>query len=337
MASLSHEEPPGVSIRPLGPADEDAVLELLALTLGWDMDDRHRQLFNWKHRLSPFGVSPGWVAEDENGLAGFRTMMRWEFVLDGSTIRAARAVDTATAPRAQGRGIFRTLTQRALAELGEEHVAYIFNTPNAKSAPGYLSMGWQGLGRVPLSFWPSGIRRLSRLSGARAAGDLWSLPCSIGEDASVIVSKDTEISELLEASHARSGKAGRMVTHKTTSFLKWRFSQCPVGYRVWLAGTSMRQGVVIFRLRRRGSAIEAVIADGIFPRDAGKRFVNRACRELLRATGADYAVALGSSRPRGWLPLRGMGPILTWRPLAWSSPVPELECWSFTTGDLELF
>jgi len=337
MTSPTDAARPGISIRRLEPADEEAVLELLAVTLGWDIDDRHRQLFSWKHRLNLFGVSPGWVAEDESGLAGFRTLMRWEFISDGSIIRAARAVDTATAPHAQGRGVFRALTMRAVSDLTDEGVACIFNTPNTNSAPGYLSMGWQAIGRLPVSFRPSRPGTLAKLPGARAAGDLWSLPGCTGEDAAEVLAAADEVVQLLSSASAETQHADRISTNKTVSFLQWRYGQCPVGYRIWLGGASIAEGMVVFRLRRRGSAVEAVIADAVFPSDASARYIRRTCRHLLRESGADYAVALGSSRPQGWLPLGGRGPLLTWRPLEWSRGVPGLPSWKLGTGDIELF
>lgn len=338
MTPDSDPPPPGITIRVLKPADDEAVLALLAPTLGWEIDDRHRRLFAWKHRASPFGTSPGWIAEDEVGIAGFRTLMRWEFAWAGSVVRAVRAVDTATSHRAQGRGIFRALTMHAVSALANEGVACIFNTPNAKSAPGYFSMGWEEVGHVPISFRPSHLPALAKLPGARVAGDLWSLTGPGGEDASEILSSTKEVEELLASASgaARGGKSG-IRTNRTIDFLRWRYGQCPVGYRIWYEGASPAEGMVIFRSRRRGGAVELVIAESIFPPGTRARSVRRTYLHLLRKTGADYAVALGSSRPRGWIPLGSNGPLLTWRPLQWTGDAPTMSSWRLSTGDVELF
>ena len=47
----------------------------------------------------------------------------------------ARAVDTATDPEFQGRGIFTRLTLEALDALPAEGVELVFNTPNARASP----------------------------------------------------------------------------------------------------------------------------------------------------------------------------------------------------------
>ena len=72
------------------------MVRLLTSALGWEDDERHTELFRWKHRSNPFGPSPAWLAEDDEGVVGFRAFMRWEFLKDGTPISAVRAVDTAT-------------------------------------------------------------------------------------------------------------------------------------------------------------------------------------------------------------------------------------------------
>src|SRR6476661_3097935 len=139
----SHEQPAmsdnGIEIRRAVADDRPAILELLAAALGWVPDAQHASFFEWKHDTNSFGVSPAWVATDStnNGdLAGVRIFLRWEFVdRDQQTRKAVRAVDTATHPKQQGKGIFRRLTMQALDELLAEGTDFVFNTPNSQSRP----------------------------------------------------------------------------------------------------------------------------------------------------------------------------------------------------------
>lgn len=314
-------------------SDEEHVVRLLSRTLGWVDDERHRALFQWKHRLNPFGSSPGWVAEDGEGLAGFRTLMRWEFLYRGAPLRAVRAVDTATDPRAQGRGIFRALTLQGVDEMTAEGVSFVFNTPNPQSTPGYLSMGWQQMGHLPVSFRPSGLGVLPRMLFARTPADLWSLSTAAGANAADVLDDEPAIARLLSAVPAGEPGTG-LSTHRTSGFLRWRYGTCPVGYRALLAGSSPEDGLVLFRLRTRGGATEATIEDTIAP---NPRVARRLRSAVLAASRADYAVALGATRPRTWPRLPVSGPLLTWRPLRWEQPPPTLGDWSLSAGDVELF
>src|SRR5207247_2560043 len=120
--------------------------------------------FRWKHVDNPFGRSFMLVAEAEERILGLRAFMRWRFAAGGREVGAVRAVDTATHPDFQGRGIFSLLTRAALDSLPAD-VGFVFNTPNEKSGPGYLKMGWHEVGRIPIAIRvrnPMGFVRRAR-------------------------------------------------------------------------------------------------------------------------------------------------------------------------------
>jgi hypothetical protein len=313
------------------PGDDADILRLLCHTLGWVNDDRHRALFAWKHRDNPFGASPGWVAFDQEGLVGLRVFMRWVFRMGDEWITAVRAVDTATHPRARGRGIFRAMTMHGVQELSAAGVGWVFNTPNDQSAPGYLSMGWQRVGRLPATFRPV-LRGVPRLASARRPADLWSVATSAGEDAGLVLDDASGLKDLLASAFPTFATVR---TDRTVAYLRWRYGLGPVAYRVLLRGATVREGLVFFRLRRRGLATEAVIADVLIP-GADYRAAGRLCLRALEWSAADYAVAIGSARPRGWIPVPAHGPLLMWKALARHEP-PPFDLWELSTGDIELF
>ena len=153
-----------MTVRPLAASDRSSLLELLAASLGWRADERHTEYFAWKHEQNPFGPSPAWVAVDGNGgLLGFRTFLRWEFIRGPAVVRAVRAVDTATRPDVQRRGVFSRLTMTAVEALIRDDVEFVFNTPNPRSLPGYVRMGWRRVGRLPVGVRPASVPRLAAL------------------------------------------------------------------------------------------------------------------------------------------------------------------------------
>ena len=124
----------GLAVRRYTASDEPAVLGLLQTSLGWLADERHTAFFRWKHRDNPFGPSPAWVALDGERLVGLRVLLRWEFESGDDVVRAARAVDTATDPAYQGRGIFSALTLHAIDDLSGQLGA--FDRLEKAAAPG---------------------------------------------------------------------------------------------------------------------------------------------------------------------------------------------------------
>jgi GNAT superfamily N-acetyltransferase len=325
--------PESVVVRRASGDEVAAIIEVASAALGWRAGEPNEELFRWKHLENPFGPSPMWVAEIEGRLAGFRTFLRWEFRRsDGSIARAVRAVDTATHPAFQGRGVFRTLTLGALAELREEGVDFVFNTPNAQSRPGYLKMGWEVVGRLPVKVRPSSAAALVRMLRARVPAGKWSLPASAGElPASVFA--DGSVDRLIEAQPPSQG----LTTNRSATFLAWRYGLDVLQYRVLVHGSSPADGLLVYRLRPRGAAVEAVVADVLVP--PGGRRVERALLDRLRRlTAADYLIRIerGALPRGGFVPLPRQGPILTWRSVC-QTGMPPLERWQVALGDIELF
>jgi GNAT superfamily N-acetyltransferase len=325
-----------LDIRQATDDDLPAVLELLQASLGWVPDDAYARFFAWKHHDSPFGRSPAWVAVDpaaDHRVVGFRTFSRWEFERGAGTVRAVRAVDTATHPDYQGRGIFSLLTRQALDELRADGVAFVFNTPNDRSRPGYLKMGWQLVERLPVAATPRSPLSLVRLARARTPADKWSAPTEAGTPVADLLADEGVLTDLIDAARPDDH---RLRTRRTPAYLAWRYGFPPLRYRAVVAPGGVAAGMVVFRLRQRGAALEAAICEQIVPRD-DDRTASTLVRQVLRETGADHAVQIGAARPtRGLLPVPGQGPTLVWRDVV-DTTMPAADEWHLGLGDVELF
>ncbi len=321
-----------VELRRSGPDDEAAVLRLLAAALGWSDDDRHRDLFRWKHRDGPFGPSPAWVAVAAGEIVGFRAFLRWEFERDGRAIRAVRAVDTAVHPRHQRQGLFARLTSEALPELRADGVRFVFNTPNDDSRPGYLKLGWQVVGRLPVSTRPSSLGALGRLARARVPAERWSVPSGAGVPAAEALGDEAALAALVASQPCSDG----LGTRRSAAYLRWRYGEGPVQYRALPSGRGVEDGLAIFRLRRRGPSLETALCEVLVP-GGDRRLEGRLVARVAAAGGADAVVWVGPARPwRGFVPLPGQGPLLVWRGLADPVRTPA-ERWRLVLGDVELF
>lgn len=318
----------GITIRPAGAEDRTAVLELLAASMGWGDDDRYRRFFRWKHDENPFGTSPAWVAELDGRLVGLRTWLRWSFEGRGRTWSAVRAVDTATHPDARGQGVFSRLTMHGVEELTREGVDFVFNTPNERSRPGYLKMGWTSLGTLPAAVRFSSVGSAMRTVRARQAADKWSEPTTVGSPAPEVFAGDGASRWL-----AFRESAGRGVrTSLSPEVLQWRYGLEDLYYRVL---SDDARGCVVFRLRERGPALEAVVCLVLARTEGDRRGL---LRLLAQESAADHVLEI-TDEPAwraGFLPLPGQGPVLTHRTLA-SSALFAVEDFDLGMGDVELF
>ena len=316
-------------VRRAEPSDDPQVIPLLRAALGKPDDPHYEAFLHWKHRENAFGISPAWVALHDDRVVGYRTFLRWRFLdAAGRPVTGLRAVDTATLPDYQGLGIFRTLTLRAVADLTRDGEGIVFNTPNALSRPGYLKMGWSLARQLPVGVLPSGPSALVRMVTSRVAASIWSEPSSVGLDAAAAFTDPSLAQQLLEHAPRKGFR-----TDRTPAYLAWRTAFAPLHYRLLLAhDDDPAQGGIVFRLRRRGDAVEAAVIEQLVPhRRTGALLVAR----MLRQTGADYAIGLRTGPHAGLLPLPGQGPQLTTRPLAASPPAPR--DWTLTLADVELF
>jgi GNAT superfamily N-acetyltransferase len=309
------------STRLLEDGDTDEVLELMRLSLGESrLLERTTELFHWKHVNNPFGRSYGLVAEDGGRIVGLRTFMRWDLVTgEGETLRCVRAVDTATHPDHQGKGIFRRLTEEAVEVARDDGIAMIFNTPNEKSKPGYLKMGWREVGVIGALIRPS-LSMLTRVEETAA------------ESPETFLQDPTSTASLELVDRAPLG----LRTRKTPEYLKWRFATHPTA-RYFVVGHGAGQAVLRPNVRR--GRRELVVAD-LFGEP------NAAARVAVSARGRAYlATWFSHNSPerkavvrRAFVPLPGLAALtLVMRPLR---DLPEsyqsLDAWDSSVSDFEL-
>jgi len=332
-----------VRVVPLGQVPEEAVVDLLKQSLGAEQL-RTLEFWRWKHRQNPFGESPGCVAVDPRGRpVALRVFLRWQLRGPQGVLEAARAVDTATHPEWRRRGLFRKLTTAALQQLADDGVDLVFNTPNPRSLRGYLSMGWQTVGRLPLAI---GVRRPMRLAWRRLFEDGDEALPPAGLQPCDEVFARPEVARLLEG----PGMAPRgLSTSRSTRYYRWRYADMPsFRYGALPLREESVRAVGVFRLRRRSGALELSLSELLSdePGVSGSQ-VGALCRQAATATNADYVVAMadprsGGMRPGlpGVRPLRVRGPMLVVRLLGSSdsaSAALKMANWSLSIGDMELF
>jgi GNAT superfamily N-acetyltransferase len=204
------------SLRRMTEADIPAVVDLQRQSLGEGLIPRTESFWRWKHLDNPFGASPVLLAFDGDKLAGLRAFMRWDWQKGNQVYRCLRAVDTATHPVYRGRGLFKTLTLQLIEMLKEKDYAFIFNTPNDKSMPGYLKMGWKEAGRISVRIYPG------KMSGWW--GNQGPVPAPPADYQLHQVNWD-DLQGKMDSREAL--EAGNLYTPQSASFQKWRYLYVP--------------------------------------------------------------------------------------------------------------
>lgn len=304
--------------------DIPAIVELLKDSLGESLLKKTTSIWDFKHVQNPFGASYVLVAEENNQLIGVRAFMSWKWQLGDIVWQAYRAVDTATHPEHQGKGIFKKLTLQALADVGKENDCFIFNTPNEKSRPGYLKMGWEALGKIKIALVPVLLYRFIHL---------------FSKTSNSIVSLNEEQIEAICVKHnSELTIKNELFTPKSAAYLHWRYTTNPMQPYTVLTGKDWYVALYVKKHKRFN---ELRIAEVIGGNSA------KAKKEIRRVV-VDYAAKQGclllSTTEKSLFPLAfygAFGPILTCKDLTLNSVILQQSKqntgWHYAMGDLELF
>lgn len=303
--------------------DIPQIVDLLKQSLGESLLEKSEKFWKWKHLDNPFGPSPVLVMEENKQLLGVRAFLKWKFTDSGKQIKAGRAVDTAIHPSFQGKGIFTRLTQQLLEQVTQDGWALIYNSPNKQSLPGYLKMGWETWGKLPIQIKPILFPKKAQQQEAQD----W-------EQCSTLITK-------LEQG-ASKPKPG-IHTLLAPGYIRWRYEECPlITYSFITDGFSY---LLLYRLKEGSKGTEFRIVDFFGTEDLKRSEMQQLQDRLkmrIQKSGCRWVSISGlyqnsfASLSQGWLPALPIGPQVTLRNLNLNSPPSDLP-WEWSLGDLELF
>ncbi|GAB2499917.1 GNAT family N-acetyltransferase [Algoriphagus taiwanensis] len=299
--------------------DIPAIINLLRLSLGESLIPKSEALWNWKHVENPFGPSPILVAEDGGQLIGIRAFLKWEYIYQGKAISACRAVDTAVHPDFQGKGIFTSLTLQLIEEVKSEGIELIFNTPNTKSTPGYLKMGWEKWGNLPIQLH-------------------WNWASLFSKNQDAFDSDWDSIPPLIEKLESRPSESSSIKTNLLPGYIFWRYRDCPLFDYKFV--TDQEKYLLIYRVKDNSWGRELRICDCFYLENLDLGKVRKDLKSIQKKSGATWVSASGlhleESLKLKLAPNLPIGPLVTLRPIN-KDLIPKSLPWAWSLGDLELF
>lgn len=326
-----------MEIRTATEHDIPLIVELLKKSLGEELMPKSQEYWQWKHIDNPFGKSPVILAFENDTLVGVRAFMRWQWRSAGQIFESVRAVDTATHPDYQGRGIFKKLTLELLGYCEREKWHFVFNTPNGNSKPGYLKMGWKEAGKLPIS-----IPVVHPFSIALNMSRLKQSSIRVDDTTGKLYLQHSGLEELLKQNSARC--KDQIITAHSVSSLLWRYQNVPVAkyFTRTLQSAGKLNVLLVYRLKSSKAGNELRVTDIFMDADKYRAEVRAMVKELVKLHAADYVTVSGLN---SWLNgaalyLRKLpvGPVVTVRNITFdANTLRNFNGWSPSVGDLELF
>lgn len=306
--------------------DTPEIVKILKASLGEQELPLSEDIWCYKHVLNPFGKSLVLVAEDNNKIIGVRAFMRWKWQLGEKNFSAFRAVDTATHPNHQGRGIFRKLTMKAVEIAKEEGNHYIFNTPNDKSRPGYLKMGWEIIDKIKVQLIFN--NPIPHFNPHR-------------EESYKVIKNidDLDLNNLINGNSKKLLRSGKIFTPKSIDYLKWRYEDNPLqSYEVFVDKNLFIAGYIKRRKNFRELRISEFICKGEFNSKLFRFYTKKWAKHFK----ANFISISGEIVTKDLFTVKGKyGPILTFKeldlPKKYKQDIKNIENWGYSLGDLELF
>lgn len=309
--------------------DEDIpeILQVLKASLGETSSKKSEEVWHYKHIDNPFGKSLVLLAIEDSKIIGVRALMRWKWQRGDRKFSAYRAVDTATHPDHQGKGIFKKLTLKAIEIAKAEEGDFVFNTPNNQSKPGYLKMGWQPVSKLNVNLKP--------------ANPIYWFNSSEHLDLEVkIQSTEEELNRLLIDVNMNSSYSGQLYTPKNREYLRWRYESNPLqNYNV----KATKDYYIASYVKSQGKIKELRIVEVLMRNnDNARRNVKTDIKKWIKTSGVQFISYSSRSDLSYVLSHNGNhGPELTMRIINLDSKSGEdflkLQNWSYSLGDLELF
>lgn len=304
-------------------ADIPRIVPVLKASLGEKDLPLSEEIWNFKHVDNPFGQSLVLIAVEDGEIIGVRAFMKWELHKEGEKYNCYRAVDTATHPEHQGKGVFKKLTLKAVELAKENNDNFVFNFPNEKSRPGYLKMGWEKAGKLEVAIKPS-------------FSSFWKLnkPTNYSVE---YKSSAKEVDELCESWNNRVKEKNGLYTKKSHQYLEWRYEKNPLlQYEVLATQSFYLAGCI----KTRKGVKELRITECIHNNLTGLPEIKKVVRRWASKFGAQFV----SFSPKliNMFSYKGqIGPILTVRELNLKQQEMniflKIENWNYSLGDVELF
>src|SRR5690606_28435948 len=201
---------------------------------------------------------------------------------------------------------------------------FIFNTPNSKSLPANLKMGWNKIDKLKVAILPLKL-------------NFWN-PVKIEEYELNNRVSSISSNKLLEEYNKSQSSAGNLFIPKTPEYLKWRYNQNPL--QEYFVIESNDFYLSAYKKNHKHFS-ELRIAEHIFYNPWGNSKIKNAIKSISKRVKPDFITYSSEFNLSPFQVSGKFGPILVYKnnnlDFETEKDLGSLKNWCYTLGDLELF
>jgi predicted N-acetyltransferase YhbS len=243
------------TIRPAEPTlrfatreDIPAVADLLPELAGPHFAERFpsrtaREFFDWKYHQNPSGEAIVGIAESSGRLVATVAAAPTQLQLSNRLVTAYNLGDFLTTPEFRNRGVFSCLVSAVCDEAAARGAAVVYVQPNEQSYPILVRRSFQEPHQFMLRYCVIPSRALARKLRLPLALttclrlDAFALRLSLPrqQDRSLVVEPAAGFDPCIDQFWESARRGYRFLIARDHARLKWRFTDCPTPYRIFLA------------------------------------------------------------------------------------------------------
>ena len=188
----------------------------------------------WEYAKNPFG--PAYVSlamTTGNTIASQYALLPFTIIAGGKEMKASLSLNTLTAERYRGKGLFLKTAAASYHACAEDGVTCTFGIPNANSYPGFTGrLGFRNCGNLVFSLKPLRpmkiVKSLVGGSKNKKGSDIpVDLRLSFGDESIISRFDPVQDEKLFAEFFIRWKKDSTVLIHRSSSYLQWRYMMHP--------------------------------------------------------------------------------------------------------------
>ena len=293
------------AIRTYKEGDEQGIYELWQTVYPSDQHNRDEWMkwWRWTYRDGPGGRGQIWIADHGGKIVGHYGVIFIPMKVGDEIVKASQNIDVMTDPEYRNQGIFATLEQKSLDEIGKQGIPFIIGFPNNVAYYGHKKSGWFDISNLKTIVKPFNWNKFvglkiknGFLSGFLATGSglildkfFFKIQEAFTAADRLTVTRISSFDERFDRLWSRVSSQYPIMVVRNKNYLNWRYSVPGKEYSIFsVEGNNEVDGYLVLGHRKRENAKTSFIFDMITESDKVMHCLISEAMKECKQVGSDF-------------------------------------------------